>query len=145
MEPGADTSVEPKVKLGNPAFVAGNTLGKHGKKGKPLKTKRGETELEAMRWVLSNPENVTYLQREMRRALVEDRQKFLDRMLALEKVLSERLAASVPIPSPESSGANSAGLPSGQATPPAPDVGTARCVELAEALIKRLKEARGKR
>lgn len=129
--------------------MAGNTLGKHGKKGKPLGKKKGETPLRAMRWVLENRDDVTHLQKEMRKALNEDRNKFLDRMLALEKVLSERLAASGSAPSgrtqEDSPLPNSSPSSTETSKPSLPDVGTARCVELAEALIKRLKEARGKR
>lgn len=143
MEAEADAIPEATRKPPKTAFKEGNDVGKHGQKGKPLKKKRGETELEAMRWVLSNPENVTYLQREMRKALRQDRQKFLDRMLALEKVLSERMAAAPGPVGSDSNGAGSSNTPAPTGAVPAPDVGTARCVELLEGLIKRLRESRG--
>lgn len=112
---------------------------------KGLVHKRGETQLEAMRWVLAHPKPKTFLQDQMRKHLRESREKFMAEKAMLEKASLEKTTRSS-----EGRGPPDGEAPtqpgSGTAVPVAtPDVGTTRCVELAESLIKRLREERGKK
>ena len=140
----ADTTAEPANKPSGRGrsprrpFVngtSGNPSGKRKGEEPPvhLEARANESQLDAMRWVLVHSEPITVQQWHMRQWLRRDPDEFM----AVKTQLERAQIAATP-KCPEGSSAEGA-APENPAPPK--DVGTARCVELAEALIKRLKEA----